>query len=67
MDTFNDCTYLAKLNAAAYSFSRISQIKAKQWFCRHLKQAGSAGLVVDPSKIVWTPYNSEREMAAYRN
>lgn len=35
--------------------------------CRHLKMAGSAGLQVDPSKIVWTPYNAEREYASFRN
>ncbi|KAK9810626.1 hypothetical protein WJX73_005768 [Symbiochloris irregularis] len=34
---------------------------------RHLKMAGSAGLKVDPSKIVWTPYNAEREYASFRN
>ncbi len=34
--------------------------------CRNLKEAGSAGLAVDPSKIVWTPYHAEREYANYR-
>lgn len=29
-------------------------------------QAGGPGLVVDPSKIVWTPYNSERDYANYK-
>lgn len=29
-------------------------------------QAGGPGLVVDPSKIVWTPYNAEREYATQR-
>ncbi len=33
---------------------------------RNLKEAGSAGLAVDPSKIVWTPYHAEREYANYR-
>ncbi|KAL6750306.1 acyl-CoA N-acyltransferase [Haematococcus lacustris] len=28
---------------------------------QHLKQAGGPGLVIEPSKIVWTPYNAERE------
>lgn len=28
---------------------------------QHLKAAGSPGLVIDPSKIIWTPYNPERE------
>ncbi|MEW5308481.1 MAG: hypothetical protein WDW38_000438 [Sanguina aurantia] len=28
---------------------------------KHLKAAGSAGLVVDPNRIIWTPYNAERE------
>lgn len=33
---------------------------------KYLKEAGSEGLVVDPSKIVWTPYNAEREYSHYR-
>lgn len=33
---------------------------------RHLKRAGGAGLVVDPGKIVWTPYNAEREYQSFR-
>jgi len=33
---------------------------------RQLKAAGGPGLVVDPSKIVWTPYNAEREYANQR-
>eukprot|EP00798_Chlamydomonas_sp_ICE-L_P023144 gene23144-30348_t len=33
---------------------------------KHLKQAGGPGLVVDPSKIVWTPYNAERDYANYK-
>lgn len=28
---------------------------------RHLKAAGSAGLVIDPQKIVWVPYLPDRE------
>ena len=28
---------------------------------RYLKQAGGPGLEVDPSKIVWQPYNFERD------
>jgi len=33
---------------------------------RHLKAAGSAGLPVDPARIVWTPYSAEREYAGYK-
>ena len=29
-------------------------------------QAGGPGLVVDPAKIVWTPYNAERDYANYK-
>ncbi|KAG2439926.1 hypothetical protein HXX76_004045 [Chlamydomonas incerta] len=32
---------------------------------KHLKAAGGPGLVVDPSKIVWTPYNAERDYADF--
>lgn len=28
---------------------------------KYLKQAGGPGLEVDPSKIVWQPYNYERD------
>ena len=34
--------------------------------CRNLKEAGSAGLAVDPSRIVWTPYHAEREYQNYK-
>lgn len=33
---------------------------------KHLKAAGSAGMVVDPTKIVWTPYNAERDYANFK-
>lgn len=33
---------------------------------KHLREAGSEGLVVDASKIVWTPYNAAAEYANYR-
>eukprot|EP00198_Chlamydomonas_reinhardtii_P006421 XP_001695757.1 MYST family histone acetyltransferase [Chlamydomonas reinhardtii] len=32
---------------------------------KHLKAAGGPGLVVDASKIVWTPYNAERDYADF--
>lgn len=28
---------------------------------KHLKAAGGPGLVVHPAKILWTPYNAERD------
>ena len=31
-----------------------------------LMQAGGPGLVVEPPKIVWTPYNAERDYANYK-
>ena len=30
-------------------------------------QVGSAGCEVDPTKIVWTPYNAEKDYEKYRN
>jgi histone acetyltransferase MYST1 len=33
---------------------------------KHLKAAGSAGLPVDPARIVWTPYSADREYAGYK-
>lgn len=32
-----------------------------------LKKAGGPGMVVDPTKIVWTPYNAERDYANVKN
>ena len=31
-----------------------------------LAEAGNPGLTVDPSRIVWSPYSAERELASYR-
>lgn len=36
-------------------------------YVRHMKAAGSEGLVVDPSRIVWTPFDAERELQQYRH
>ena len=33
---------------------------------RLLAEAGSPGLQVDASRIVWSPYSAERELASYR-
>ena len=35
--------------------------------CRHLKAAGSPGLVVDPGRIVWSPFSAERDAALFRS
>jgi len=35
--------------------------------CRHLKEAGSPGLIVDPGRIVWSPYCPERELITFRH
>ncbi|GLI59568.1 hypothetical protein VaNZ11_001474 [Volvox africanus] len=41
-------------------------ICAAPWLIeKHLKAAGGPGLAVDPSKIVWTPYNAERDYANF--
>lgn len=34
---------------------------------RHLKEAGSPGLIVDPGRIVWSPYCPERELITFRH
>jgi histone acetyltransferase MYST1 len=33
---------------------------------KHLKAAGSAGLAVDPSRIIWTKFDAEKEYSMYR-
>lgn len=32
----------------------------------HLAACGSPGVEVDPSRLIWTPYNAERDYAGYR-
>ena len=34
---------------------------------KHLKAAGSPGVEVDLSKLIWTPYNAEKEYANFKD
>ncbi|DBA83233.1 TPA: nucleoside triphosphate pyrophosphohydrolase ham1 [Trebouxia sp. C0005] len=57
---------LQHLNLIQYQKGQHVICAARKLIERNLKEAGSAGLAVDPSKIVWTPYHAEREYANYR-
>ncbi|GAX84744.1 hypothetical protein CEUSTIGMA_g12166.t1 [Chlamydomonas eustigma] len=58
---------LQQLNLIQYQKGQHVLYAAPKVVEKYLKQAGDAGLVVDPSKIIWTPYNAEREYAIIKN
>jgi histone acetyltransferase MYST1 len=39
---------------------------AEELIDKHLKAAGSPGVEVDPAKLIWTPYNAEKEYANFK-
>eukprot|EP00192_Tetraselmis_astigmatica_P005340 CAMPEP_0117668456 /NCGR_PEP_ID=MMETSP0804-20121206/11561_1 /TAXON_ID=1074897 /ORGANISM="Tetraselmis astigmatica, Strain CCMP880" /LENGTH=453 /DNA_ID=CAMNT_0005476353 /DNA_START=254 /DNA_END=1615 /DNA_ORIENTATION=- len=51
------------LNLIQYQKGQHVIFAASKIIEKHLKDAGSAGVVVDPARIIWTPYNAEREYA----
>eukprot|EP00891_Asterochloris_glomerata_P001111 jgi/Astpho2/1111/e_gw1.00020.9.1_t len=57
---------LQHLNLIQYQKGQHVICAAPALLDKHMKEAGSAGLQVDPTKIVWTPYNAERELKEYR-
>lgn len=57
---------LQHLNLIQYQKGQHVICAAPKLIERNLKEAGSAGLSVDPSKIVWTPYHADREYQNYR-
>ena len=50
----------------ALTFAHMRLTGHQPW-CRHLRAAGSPGLVVDPGRIVWSPYAIERDLANFRH
>jgi histone acetyltransferase MYST1 len=57
---------LQHLNLIQYQKGQHVVCAAPSLLEKHLKAAGSAGLAVDPARIVWTPYSAEREYAGYK-
>ena len=47
-------------------FAVVLQDYQAAYAARDLKAAGSAGVEVDPTKLIWTPYNAEKEYANFR-
>ncbi len=41
-------------------------VAAPKLLDQHLREAGSWGLQVDPSKIIFTPYDASQEYASFR-
>jgi histone acetyltransferase MYST1 len=52
---------LQHLNLIQYQKGQHVICAAPTVLAARLAAAGSAGLPVDPSRIVWTPYNAHRE------
>eukprot|EP00227_Mantoniella_beaufortii_P009750 CAMPEP_0197575486 /NCGR_PEP_ID=MMETSP1326-20131121/866_1 /TAXON_ID=1155430 /ORGANISM="Genus nov. species nov., Strain RCC2288" /LENGTH=487 /DNA_ID=CAMNT_0043138263 /DNA_START=129 /DNA_END=1592 /DNA_ORIENTATION=- len=52
---------LQHLNLLAYQKGAYVICAAPEIITKHLKAAGSPGVVVDPGKLIWTPYNAEKD------
>ena len=46
--------------------ARTFTVAAEELIEKHLKAAGSPGVEVDPAKLIWTPYNAEKEYANFK-
>ena len=57
---------LQHLNLLAYQKGAYVICAAPELIEKHLKAAGSPGVEVDPTKLIWTPYNAEKEYANFR-
>lgn len=63
MKTDDVIATLQQLNLIQYQKGQHVVCAAPHLVEMNLKKAGGPGLVVDPAKIVWTPYNAERDYA----
>ena len=57
---------LQHLGLIQYQKGQHVLVAAPALLDKHLREAGSAGMAVEPGRIVWTPYNAEREYANFR-
>ena len=59
-------TTLQHLNLLAYQKGAYVICAAPDLIQKHLKNAGGPGVRVDAKKIIWTPYNADKEYEKYR-
>jgi histone acetyltransferase MYST1 len=59
-------TTLQHLNLLAYQKGAYVICAAPDLIQKHLKNAGGLGVRVDAKKIIWTPYNADKEYEKYR-
>eukprot|EP00878_Enallax_costatus_P002084 GHUV01002251.1.p1 GENE.GHUV01002251.1~~GHUV01002251.1.p1 ORF type:complete len:434 (+),score=154.19 GHUV01002251.1:93-1304(+) len=57
---------LQYLGLIQYQKGQHVLVAAPKLLDQHLKEAGSWGLQVDPSKIIWTPYDATHEYASMK-
>mmetsp|Transcript_30369 Transcript_30369/g.98736 ORF Transcript_30369/g.98736 Transcript_30369/m.98736 type:complete len:455 (+) Transcript_30369:64-1428(+) len=57
---------LQHLNLIAYQKGAYVICATPEILKRHLAQAGSPGVIVDPMKLIWRPHQCEREYLNYR-
>lgn len=57
---------LQHLNMLAYQKGAYVIVADPAAVQKHLAAAGSAGVEVDPAKLIWTPYNAERDYQGFR-
>ncbi len=56
---------LTHLNMLAYQKGAYVIVADPETVAKHLKAAGSAGVEVDPSKLIWSPYDGTKEYDGY--
>eukprot|EP00879_Flechtneria_rotunda_P015529 GHRR01016240.1.p1 GENE.GHRR01016240.1~~GHRR01016240.1.p1 ORF type:complete len:607 (+),score=179.00 GHRR01016240.1:807-2627(+) len=57
---------LQHLGLIQYQKGQHVLVAAAKLLDQHLREAGSWGLQVDPSKIIWTPYDATHEYASFK-
>lgn len=58
---------LQYLGLIQYQKGQHVLVAAPKLLDQHLREAGSWGLQVDPSKIIWTPYDASHEYATFKS
>ena len=54
------------MNLLAYQKGAYVICAAPDLVQKHLKNAGGPGVKVDAKKIIWTPFNADKEYEKYR-
>ena len=58
-------TTLNYWNMLAYQKGAYVIVADPETMAKHLKASGSAGVEVDPSKLIWTPFNTTRDLDTF--